>query len=79
VATETHRSAADRHKIVPKKAASQKFLLDFNRARSTPSVARFSPAMIVLTFSRLIITQTKFVSQNVQKSTTDAAARLQRE
>jgi hypothetical protein len=30
VATETHRSAAERHKIVSKKTASQKFLLNFN-------------------------------------------------
>jgi hypothetical protein len=78
VATEPHRSAADRHKIVSKKAASRKFILNFDRARSTPSVARFSPAMIVLTFSRLITTQTKIRLSKRSKSITDAAARLHR-
>jgi hypothetical protein len=41
--------------------------------------ARFSPAMIVLTFSRLIITQTKIRLSKRSKSITDAASRLQRE
>ena len=49
-----------------KETASQKFLLNFDRARSAPSGARFSPATIVLTFSRLIITQTKIRLSNVQ-------------
>jgi hypothetical protein len=80
---------AGRDRNAPQRSRSTQNRLKENRvaevssqfwlARSAPSVARFSPATIMLTFSGLIITQTKTLLSKRSKSITDAAARLQRE